>query len=1106
MVERSVLATRLTPPGVGAHVVHRAGLVRRLQDGFAGRLSVVTGGAGFGKTTLVADAARLGPLPVAWVSCDAGITSAGVLARHLVAALAGALPGFGAASAVPEDPAGAASAVVNELAALAPDRLVLVLDDLHTLAPGAADVVPLLVAHLPEAVHLVLVSRERTPVPLGRLRLGGVVEIGEPDLALTPQEVAEMLRLRGLDPARADRIHARTEGWPAAAVLLAHPGARGDGALAATEPLLEYLAEEVLTVVGDRGRHLLDATALCGRVTERMATHLTGDPQAGSTLGRLADGSVLVTRLMGQGGWFRFHALLREFQESRIRDLDAGPLRELRRRTAAAWLLEGDVPSAVPHLLAAGDHAQAADALVPVAHALAGGDRAGELRGWLEGLPAEVVDARPALVAAHGTALFGAHRFDAAFDRLSAAVSGFAAAGDPASAAATLFRLLEVLQTTGEFTRGIAVCEAALPGLEGGDPLLEAALRLRLAGFLGDVGRAAEAAAILDEIEASDAAAVAPVLVRYARFVRAWAVDHPRGRTRHAIAETTRVADAMEGDPDGDPLRLLPWVYALRGVMHFAMLDRPGMARDIARFTELAPRYGIEAVAEPIVTRGHMGELLLAGRLEELDAEMGRWHEHFVAWREVGWNYHYLPIAAGASVRLGRIPQAVESLRLLAETLPERAPLIDQARVAPDGALLAHLAGEPGLAATLASQGLSAAERTGAPWALVHANAVAAVIAGETADGATHLARAIAASEGEGAADAWCHIDRVLAPDLLAAAMRAGIGSGDVTVRMAAACGGEVVTRMAALLADAPPAARVLLARAAADAGVSAGVVEGLLRDRDAGVRAAARAAWSQRLRRPRARVAITSLGSLTLAREGRPIDPASVTRQKSLALLAALLAAGGRASRDLLCEWLWPELAPDRAAAALRSTLHDLRRVIEPEVDAGAPHALLRGDGDAVALVLADGDTWDVAAFRAHVAAAAAADGPEERIGALTAAERCWGGAFLADWEAEDWTAAPRRALAAELADVRVRLAAELVAVGRAADAVPRLRVLCEAEPEREEWHRRLMAAYRDAGERGLALRQYHVLRAALRRAQGVPPAAGTEGLYRDLLRAEGL
>ena len=29
-----------------------------------------------------------------------------------------------------------------------------------------------------------------------------------------------------------------------------------------------------------------------------------------------------------------------------------------------------------------------------------------------------------------------------------------------------------------------------------------------------------------------------------------------------------------------------------------------------------------------------------------------RWHEHFMAWREVSWNYHYLPVAAAASLAL----------------------------------------------------------------------------------------------------------------------------------------------------------------------------------------------------------------------------------------------------------------------------------------------------------------------------------------------------------------------------------------------------------------------------------------------------------------------
>ncbi|MFN8120992.1 MAG: BTAD domain-containing putative transcriptional regulator [Thermoleophilia bacterium] len=445
----------------------------------------------------------------------------------------------------------------------------------------------------------------------------------------------------------------------------------------------------------------------------------------------------------------------------------------------------------------------------------------------------------------------------------------------------------------------------------------------------------------------------------------------------------------------------------------------------------------------------------------------------------------------------------MSSLRALLETLADRAPLIERARLAPDGALMALAAGDVSLAGELAASGLEAAERTGAPWALVHAHAVAAVVAGDGPGFAGHLAAAIAASDAPGAEDAWCRIDRRIAPELLAAALRDGIGPPDTVAGLAAACGGEVVTRMAVLLETAPPEARVLLARAAADAGTPATVLEQLLRDRDAAVREAARAAWNQRLDRPRARIAITSFGRLEVLREGHPLDADAITRQKSRTLLAALLAAGGHASRDRLCEWLWPDLPADRAAAALRSTLHDLRRAVEPEVGGGSPHAVLRGDGDAVTLALGDGDTWDAVRMRALVQRAREARDPAARVEALSAAVELSARPFLEEWDSEDWARAARDALAAERAAALGALADALVATGRPADAVPHLRELCAAEPEREEWHRRLMAAYRDAGERGMALRQFHLLRAALRRGQGIAPGPETRALYADILAA---
>ena len=72
---------------------------------------------------------------------------------------------------------------------------------------------------------------------------------------------------------------------------------------------------------------------------------------------------------------------------------------------------------------------------------------------------------------------------------------------------------------------------------------------------------------------------------------------------------------------------------------------------------------------------------------------------------------------------------------------------------------------------------------------------------------------------------------------------------------------------------------------------------------------------------------------------------------------------------------------------------------------------------------------------------------------------------------------------------------------MGRPAAAIERYRQLIDADPEREGWHRSLMRAYAQAGERALALRQFHACRATLRSRLGVEPSPETRELYSSLL-----
>ncbi len=85
-----LLATKLYVPRPQPGFVPHQRLVDRLDEG----LLLVCAPAGFGKTSLLADWARRGGRPVAWLSLDTGDNDPARFWRHVVAALDRARPGI----------------------------------------------------------------------------------------------------------------------------------------------------------------------------------------------------------------------------------------------------------------------------------------------------------------------------------------------------------------------------------------------------------------------------------------------------------------------------------------------------------------------------------------------------------------------------------------------------------------------------------------------------------------------------------------------------------------------------------------------------------------------------------------------------------------------------------------------------------------------------------------------------------------------------------------------------------------------------------------------------------------------------------------------------
>jgi len=422
----ALLATKLHVPRTRPGFVVRPRLADRLAQAQGGELSLVCAPAGFGKTALLADWARRDPRPVAWLSLDDADNDPARFWRHAAAALDGVRPGVADRVAAllqglqPTSFEAVVTALVNELAGVA-EEVVLVLDDYHLIqAPQVHQSVEFLLAHLPACLRLVLAARADPPLPLARLRAGGqLTELRERDLRFSPQEAAALLRTAvgpDLPEAAVAALAARTEGWVAGLQLVAlslqgrtDTAAFVAGFSGSHRYVLDYLAEEVLDRQPQQLRAFLLQTSVLERLCGPLCEAVTGRADSQALLEQVERANLFLVPLDEVRGWWRYHHLFADLLRARLAREQPELVPQLH-TSAAAWCEQhGLVDDAVRHALAAGDALWAARLIEQHFDAMLWRSEDVTFRRWLQALPAELVRSRPrlCLAQAYGALLSG---------------------------------------------------------------------------------------------------------------------------------------------------------------------------------------------------------------------------------------------------------------------------------------------------------------------------------------------------------------------------------------------------------------------------------------------------------------------------------------------------------------------------------------------------------------------------------------------------------------------------------------------------------------------------------------------------------------------------
>jgi ATP/maltotriose-dependent transcriptional regulator MalT/DNA-binding SARP family transcriptional activator len=1120
-----LLRTKLTPPRLHRRVLPRPGLIAKLCEALDYRLTIVQAGAGYGKTTALAAlngpisaggaASETGRAPnytLVWYTLDESDNDPQQFLAYLIGAFRLQLPGLPHTPLVVLDEIGrgemtahgpkangspVVDALLNALAESLRRPALLVLDDYHYVAkfPEIGALVERLVTYAPADLHVIAATRYPFALSglVGWRAKNQLLEIGRPDLAFQPHEIAALFRDTygmALTPAEVTALADKTEGWPIA-LQLVWQGLRSARA-SITAPnsqlttrnceltngetvpwpvglaaLFDYLALELLDRQPPEIATFLIETAVLRSLTPAACDAVCGAnaPYSAAILGWLHELDLFVIAL-GEGQ-YRYHHLFHDFLRTRTA-ADPAAVSARHRRAAEHFAHQGQHEEAIYHWLAAGCHAEAAASMETIGELALRTGRLDTLIAWIDALPADVLATRPLLQAFLGDICRLGSRFAEALGWYATAEQTWRARNDPAGISRALHGQAMIYLDTVRPAQAESVLQEAVRLFE---RIPDRQAQARLLGLLaenklntGKPGEAeslrVQARALLEEGPAEDTLSVR-AKIRTGRLSEAQQILEAWFRAEQQANER---GERRPPRAHRETALLLSLIHVLRGEAEQALASAQA---GIALGERLDSPF-VTAVAH--MRLGHALQLTLARTPPAPPHTGAAGHGQT---EEAAIRCYDTAIALGDRMAVRRT--RAEAMWGLTRLYGYRGDIAAAQRAAAEGIEICRWAGDPWVE-SLTQLALGASH----------------VLAGRPAEGVTILSDVLAAfrncgdMHGRAATRLWLALayHDLRQAEHLAASLEALLelceaNGYDSLLTTPTLAGVPDPRQIAPLLIEARArrirptyVARLLAALGLAEIQVHPGY-----------------------------QLRVQTLGGFRVWRGQVEVAARDWQRDKARQLFQLFLTERGRwLQRDELTERLWPQLSPESAARDFKVALNALNRAIEPARLADAAFAYIVRDGSAYRL-RPEADLWlDAAAFRQECEAGlrlAAHEPTETAIAHLQSGVSLYRGDYLPDALYEDWANEERERLLALWLRTADTLASILIARGRHDEGLK----LCEAILARDScWenaYRLMMLAHVRHGNRPQAFRAYQRCIETLRTELAVPPSAETVSLY---------
>ena len=428
----SLLRIKLMSPRLHSTMIQRTNLLARLDECLTKKLVIVEAPTGFGKTTLVGQWIASREFKSAWVTLDQNDNDPARFWTYVASALRtfDSTVGKSTLSALmtPQPPSFEIllAPLINDLTRL-PMNSVLVLEDYHAItSTEIKEGLSFLIQHLPEMLHVVVISRNEPDLPLGILRARDeMIEISVSDLRFDRMETESFLRENlqaNLSLSTVEKIFQKTEGWPAGLRLVALSLKSKGGAIenliesisGSDRYIADYLIQEVFESQPEVTQIFLLKTCFLNRLTGSLCDSVTGSANGVERLAELERENLFLVQLESSGGriWYRYNPLFAEsIQALAGQRLGEDGVRSIFEKASAWYDQQQLYDDAIETALAA----KSFDRVLTLIEKFIERHDLNEFRTlgrWLENIPAQEILSRPMICFTYAQViLYSADRF-----------------------------------------------------------------------------------------------------------------------------------------------------------------------------------------------------------------------------------------------------------------------------------------------------------------------------------------------------------------------------------------------------------------------------------------------------------------------------------------------------------------------------------------------------------------------------------------------------------------------------------------------------------------------------------------------------------------------